>query len=85
MSNTNSSLLSPIYVCEVCNRSLEWGEFAYKQEICWDCFAQTTRDILRSIKTYYPIGKVGDDTITKHTEHINYIMAIVAEVFGYEW
>lgn len=32
-------------VCRVCGVKLEWGRFAYNQEVCWDCFEQRVRAI----------------------------------------
>ena len=66
--------------CIKCDCPLKCGKFAYKQEICWDCFAQITRDILKFIDT---TPSWTDKSGFK--DHINHMMAIVAEVFWEEW
>lgn len=37
--------------CTGCGQRLAWGKFAYKQEICWECFEQQVLYITTQIKT----------------------------------
>lgn len=34
------------YNCIECGETLKWGEFAYNQEMCWDCFESEVRNII---------------------------------------
>lgn len=71
-------------VCIKCGAELKWGRFAHNQDICWSCFAQTTREILERInKTCYPSWLW--DKVDEHHEQVSYMMAVVAEIFGEEW
>ena len=38
-------------VCKVCAKPLKWGDFAYNQEVCWDCFKRTIIVIAKEGKT----------------------------------
>ena len=68
--------------CIDCGIKLEWGRFAYNQDICWDCFKGYVKIIIERIEQYPSWLWDKRDT---HKEIVSYMMAVVAERFGYEW
>ena len=55
--------------CKDCGRHMIWGKFAYKQEICDECFEERVRRIASNTKT------IEDSEIVLH------MLAITKEVF----
>ena len=40
--------------CSKCNKKLQWGDFAYDQSVCLDCFITEIESIQDNIDMYYP-------------------------------
>ena len=32
--------------CIECGNDLEWGKFAYRQEMCWNCFEENIQKVI---------------------------------------
>ena len=67
--------------CVICDKELRWGDFAYNQEICIDCFQTWVEDILHNIEEFYPswVGyKVPIDI-----DIIEFMFNVMAETYGY--
>ena len=37
--------------CSECNNYIMWGEFAYDQTMCWDCFEKRVQGIAKNAQT----------------------------------
>lgn len=37
--------------CIECNNYIMWGEFAYNQTMCWDCFEKRVQGIAKNAQT----------------------------------
>lgn len=37
--------------CSECNNYILWGEFAYDQTMCWDCFEKRVQGIAKNAQT----------------------------------
>ena len=55
--------------CIGCGARLVWGKFAYKQELCWDCFEKKVNYITQDIKG------ADDVDIIKHLLNISKLFA----------
>ena len=62
--------------CVKCGKPLAWGEFAYNQEVCIDCFKQEVATIQDNIDIYYP-SWLKD----KKEEHKDNIVLMISYVF----
>lgn len=45
-------------LCIVCKETLKIGQFAYNQEICWDCFEKKVISISEMVETVEDSGIV---------------------------
>jgi len=36
--------------CVICKNSIRWGDFAYKQEICWNCFCEQVSIVIQRLE-----------------------------------
>ena len=54
--------------CTGCGTIFRWGEFAYNQELCWNCFEEKVILIASRTQT------IGDKAIVRH------LLAIAKEV-----
>ena len=59
--------------CIVCGEPLQFGQFAYNQNMCWNCFQRKVSSIVKEF------NEQSDQDLIK------YMMAVVAERFGEEW
>jgi len=63
--------------CAICNRELQWGGFAYNQEMCINCFQFKVEVILHNIKEFYVWDTQQDIDIVAH------MFNVMAETYGY--
>ena len=68
--------------CVKCGAELKWGGFAHNQNTCFDCFSEEVRVILEQIDQY-PSWLW--EKREEHRDILNWMMAVVAEQYGYEW
>lgn len=67
----NSKRKTPI--CMSCKKELKYGDFAFNQEMCWDCF---TKEV-NKMKSMF------DKEL--HKDILHHLYAITAEVFNKKW
>ncbi|MDR0918109.1 MAG: hypothetical protein LBM93_02505 [Oscillospiraceae bacterium] len=63
--------MSNFQKCCVCGDPLMWGAFAYKQEMCYDCFIKSIECIKQALKTTSGLIEV-----EKRYEIIDYLVKI---------
>lgn len=63
-----SPLISNIK-CTECNNYIMWGEFAYDQTMCWDCFEERVQRIARDTQT------------PEDAEIVRHLLSITKEIF----
>ena len=68
--------------CIKCGTELTWGGFAYEQNTCFDCFKKEVLLIREGIDRY-PSWLW--DKCDEHKKILNWMMAVIAELYGYEW
>ncbi len=39
------------YYCSVCGKELKWGDLAWEQKVCWDCYCQEAVNLMTWIKS----------------------------------
>lgn len=55
--------------CSECNNYILWGEFAYNQTMCWDCFESRVERIAKNAQT------------PEDAEIVRHLLAISKEIF----
>lgn len=65
--------------CKKCHGKLKWGDFAYNQEICWDCFVKEV-DIMSECIDQYPTWM--RDKINLHKDILKHLLATCGECHG---
>ena len=76
----------PSAKCIICGKELQLVKFAYRQEICWDCFKEEIKNIIFNIDNMYALSdSISVNDKKKHKEYISYLLAVTAEMFGEEW
>ena len=71
-SSAKDGLPTPIAKCVKCGVELKWGDFAHNQDTCYHCFKDIVLQILSTLQ--------GEER-----EVVVWMMALVAEKYGYEW
>lgn len=62
--------------CIECDTQLEWGGFAYKQEVCWDCFERKVNILIAFLR--------GRDTVPfpyVEADITQYMLEVVKEIY----
>lgn len=55
--------------CMGCGTHFRWGEFAYNQELCWDCFEKRVERIAKNIHS------------PEDAEIVRHLLIIAKEIF----
>lgn len=56
--------------CIMCDVPLEWGQFTYNQNLCWDCFKEQVQTLAKN------------QTNASEARMILHLLACVAEMHG---
>jgi len=65
-------------VCTKCQKELQWGKFAYMQEVCWTCFKLEVQEIRWFLLKYYPEERL--DKLKEHDDIIVHLLDCIAEI-----
>ena len=65
--------------CIVCDSDLIQGEFAFNQEMCWDCVIFETKTMLEQIEDYPNVLGAKKEL---HGDILKWLILIAAERFG---
>ena len=69
-------------MCKYCNTKLKLGDFAYNQDMCWECFKKEVYFLMDAIDT--PSWFEGKREL--HIDILKHLFNITAEMFyGREW
>lgn len=66
--------------CIKCGRNLKWGEFAYNQEMCWECFDDEVNRIIDNISLCERHGLLMWSYIDEHIKIITHMRDVMSEV-----